>query len=161
MADILTTGPVTALELLAISDLAPPEIAARIRRAADQLAGFACPSSGAMRIVAERVRHVREEGFHALADDAYKSQHLAMAAACYALPVISATRAVAILHDRSPEGWPWPRVAWKPGHVQHIGDSFLSMAIPDRIRELEKAGALCAAEIDRLVRLQAEGVEFV
>ena len=28
-------------------------------------------------------------------------------------------------------------------------------------RELEKAGALCAAEIDRLVRLKAEGGEFV
>lgn len=155
------TGPVTALELLQISEGAPPEIAGRIRRAADQLAGFDCPPSGAGRIFAERLRQVREEGFHYLVDDAYKSQHLALAAACYALPLISTTRAVAVLHDRSPEGWPWPRVAWKPGHVQHIGDSFLSMAIPDRIRELEKAGALCAAEIDRLVRLQAEGVEFV
>lgn len=151
------SGPVTALELLRIADAVPPEVAGRIRRAADQLAGVAFPSSGAMRILAERVRQVREEGFHDVADDSYYNQHLAMAAVCYALPVNTIVRREAALHDVCPKGWPWSRLAWKPGAVQHVGDSVPSIAIPDRIRELEKAGALCAAEIDRLERLQATG----
>ena len=159
MADILTTGPVTALELLAISDLAPPEIAGRIRRAADQLAGFACPTSGAMRIVAERVRHVRVEGFHNVADDSYRSEQLARAAACYALPYADERRLGRIASD-PPREWPWSANAWKPGRFSFEGGE-VAMSIDDRIRELEKAGALCAAEIDRLDRLQAEGIERV
>ena len=161
MDDSLFRGPVTAHELLEYAALMPQKHAGRIRRAADQLAAFDCPPSGAGRIFAERLRQVREEGFHYLVDDAYESQQLASAAACYSLPVISTARSAAALHDRNPEGWPWPRIAWKPGRVQYVGDSFPSMAIPDRIRELEKAGALCAAEIDRLLRLEAEGVERV
>ena len=154
------TGPVTALELLQISECAPPEIAGRIRRAADVLAGFACPSSGVMRIMAERSRQVRQEGFIDLVDDSYRSEQLARAAACYALPYADERRLDRMTENQPPREWPWPAVAWKPGKTT-TEDGDTAMPIDDRIRELEKAGALCAAEIDRLVRLKAEGVEIV
>ena len=156
------TGPITPQELLEISAGAPPEVAARIRRAADQLAAFDCPPSGAGRIFAERLRQVREEGFHFNADDSYRSEQLARAAACYAIPANGIHRVDGYMREVPPKMWPWPAVAWKPGQVTQTGDgNSLVMPIADRIRELEKAGALCAAEIDRLVRLQAEGVETV
>ena len=72
-------------------------------------------------------------------------EEMALAAACYALPdrakqsfFMSSLPAVSYL-------WPWDRKWWKP--------------TPDnRIRELEKAGALIAAEIDRLLRLDNKNV---
>ena len=161
MADTDTnTGPVTPHELLEISTGAPPEIAGRIRRAADQLAAFDCPPSGAGRIFAERLRQVREEGFTFLIDDCYASEQLARAAACYALPYADSRRLDAMTTGESPLEWPWPGTAWKPGKAVPE-DGAIAMLIEDRIRELEKAGALCAAEIDRLVRRQAEGVAIV
>lgn len=154
------TGPVTALELLRISEGAPLEIAGRIRRAADQLAAFDCPPSGAGRIFAERLRQVREEGFHYLVDDSYGSEQLARAAACYALPYADQRRLGHMAAGVPPVQWPWSPESWKPGKAVPM-DGEIAMPIAERIRELEKAGALCAAEIDRLIRLQAEGVEIV
>lgn len=154
-------GPVTPQELLAISESAPPEIAGRIRRAADQLAATECPPSGAGRIFAERLRQVREEGYHWQRDDAYTKQELAMAAACYAHPLHEPRRSEVIPFAGVPFGWPWELGEWKPGAVHDGGDGDVGMAVGERIRELEKAGALVAAEIDRLVRLQAQGVQIV
>lgn len=159
MADI-NTGPVTARELLRIAEGAPAEIAGRIRRAADQLAAFDCPPTGAGRIFAERLRQVREKGFHYLADDSYRSQQLARAAVCYALPYQDSRRLGPTEDGIPPLEWPWPAVAWRPGQGVWI-DGHVRLSIDDRVRELEKAGALCAAEIDRLVRLQVEGGEFI
>jgi hypothetical protein len=155
-----THGPVSPQELLAIAAGAPPEVAGRLRRAADQLAAFDCPPSGAGRIFAERLRQVRIEGFGYAADDAYRHQQLARAATCYALPHDDMRRQGCLIFGGKPDGWPWPDVAWKPGHIVDLsnGESgIFGMPIEDRIRELEKAGALCAAEIDRLVRLQHAG----
>jgi hypothetical protein len=56
-----------------------------------------------------------------------------LAAACYATPPYAR---VLQGHEDVPIDWPWQPQDWKPG--------------PDRIRELVKAGALVAAEIDRL-----------
>ena len=55
---------------------------------------------------------------------------MAVAAACYALPAWCRGRT---------RRWPWDDEWWKP-------------TPDDRIRELVKAGALIAAEIDRLLR---------
>lgn len=42
--------------------------------------------------------------------------------------------------DKAPKDWPWEIESWQPS--------------ADPIRNLEKAGALIAAEIDRLLRVQ-------
>jgi len=97
--------------------------------------------TGIERIAAERKRQIEEEGFTANHDDENSHGEMACAAACYAMPTfrryITTERQVFVLDAI----WYWDREWWKP--------------TPDnRIRELEKAGALIAAEIDRLIRLE-------
>jgi hypothetical protein len=89
--------------------------------------------NGVQRIRAERARQKRRDGEHynAAHDKQHRNGELAMAAAFYATPPE--------LRDRSIERLFWPGSHWryKPN--------------ADRVRELEKAGALIAAEIDRLL----------
>lgn len=90
--------------------------------------------TGAALIVQERIRQLEEEGYDAKHDDEHKQGELAEAAACYAGAYQDARLSV------PPDGWPWGFEYWKPS--------------PDnRVRELVKAGALIAAEIDRLNRI--------
>jgi hypothetical protein len=96
--------------------------------------------NGVERIAAERKRQIEEEGFTEKGDDLYDTGELARAAMCYCMepgdyedgdePCV-------------PQEWPWEDKWWKPS-PEH------------RIRELEKAGALIAAEIDRLIRLEGK-----
>lgn len=89
-------------------------------------------------IAQERKRQVSQEGWSAGHDDEHDEGQMARAAACYALPEnIRAwvLKGYAILHQI----WPWDDEWWKP-------------TPDDRVRELVKAGALIAAEIDRLQR---------
>ena len=100
--------------------------------------------NGAERIAAERKRQIEEEGWTDIHDDDFCHEELAEAAVCYALP--KKYRVATILFP-SPRNlfevlWNWDIKYWKP--------------TSDRIRELEKAGALIAAEIDRLLRLEKE-----
>ncbi len=89
----------------------------------------------------ERMRQVLGEGWTAKHDDQHKDGELALAAAAYA---VHATK----LGDPAPPGysygvppiWPWSDADWKPSD--------------DPVRNLIKAGALIAAEIDRLERLK-------
>lgn len=85
-------------------------------------------------IAAERQRQIDVEGWTLASDSRYEDGELAMAATCYA-----ATNDLKILRQPSkiPMYWPWNAKWWKP-------------TPDDRIRELQKAGALIAAEIDRL-----------
>lgn len=100
-------------------------------------------ATGAERIVAERQRHTDVEGWTPEHDAAQVNGELALAAVSYALPDRNRAHWLTALGQRlCPLFWPWRPEFWKP-------------APDDRIRELEKAGALCAAEIDRL--LAAEG----
>jgi len=101
--------------------------------------------TGAELIAIERERQIKEEGWTSQHDDRmYANTHcLSMAAASYALPD----------HLRyDPKGstmptignqylWPWESKWFKPSPE-------------DRIKELTKAGALIAAEIDLLIRNQ-------
>lgn len=88
--------------------------------------------SGAELIALERKRQVEGEQWDQSHDDNHIFHELAIAAGCYALPPTIGTRT---------EHWPWDWGWWKPE--------------PDnRIRELVKAGALIAAEIDRLQRME-------
>jgi hypothetical protein len=88
--------------------------------------------SGVDLIAAERQRQIEQEGWTPAHDALHGSEDLAAAAACYAQPPV-----VRGQHGAPPWLWPWSEADWKP-------------TPNERIRELTKAGALIAAEIDRL-----------
>lgn len=94
-------------------------------------------SEGAALIAAERARHVSQEGWTPKHDDEHTNYELSSAACCYAQP----GRNGPYSHPNpgfAPPGWPWDEEWWKPSE--------------DAVRNLVKAGALIAAEIDRLQR---------
>jgi hypothetical protein len=100
--------------------------------------------SGIELIAEERTRQIAVEGWDAGHDNEADEGQLAKAAACYAMPeevrryggnIHGALSFIASI-------WPWDGAWWKP-------------TPEDRRRELAKAGALCAAEIDRLNRAEA------
>lgn len=95
--------------------------------------------SGIDVIAAERRRQVEAEGWTAAHDDEHTKEELACAAACYATPGLKRRN---MEHYGVPKLWPWERHWFKDSS--------------NRIRELAKAGALIAAEIDRLQRLEAK-----
>ena len=156
----IISGPVTAIEMLKLSESAPAPFAARLRRAADQIAGVQSPLDGVWRIAAERMRQIHDEGHLQVSDVAYVDGQLAMAAVSYAFPISSFTRRDGMVWGTPPETWPWLKEAWKPAPVLDNGEGDATVRIAQRLRELEKAGALIAAEIDRLVRRQADGEQF-
>jgi transcriptional regulator with XRE-family HTH domain len=105
--------------------------------------------TGVERIAAERKRQIEEEGWTAEHDDLWKNGELADAAVCYALSKedryldVMVCDSIQYLFNRL---WPFFDEWWKP--------------TPDnRIRELEKVGALAAAEIDRLLREEQRAKE--
>lgn len=102
------------------------------------------PLDGSTLIATERRRQIDGEGWtqdhdqmHAGTDD------LALAAVCYALPPDHLTRYPAS-GKTPPPLWPWHAEWWKPVYTPN--DPNLG-----RIRELVKAGALIAAQIDLLL----------
>lgn len=97
---------------------------------------------GASRIAQERARQVSEEGWSAEHDDAYTQSELIAAAACY---MAVSDPKIPLDPVDIPDVWPWDTKWWKPSE--------------DPIRNLEKAGALIAAEIDRLRRAGGKGVD--
>jgi hypothetical protein len=86
-------------------------------------------------IAEERQRHSKVEGWTPENDDAYVFNQLANAAIAYATPPEQRGGGGVIV----PECWPWDFNWWKP-------------TPENRVKELAKAGALIAAEIDRLQR---------
>lgn len=114
--------------------------------------------SGAELIAAERQRQVEKEGWTPSHDDEHVHGELATVATCYAtpnpqqvhvregygeLPILRGECAVyGDMEFTVPLVWPetWHPAWWKP---------------TDRITDLVKAGALIAAEIDRLQRMSA------
>lgn len=83
--------------------------------------------SGVELIAAERERQVSVEGWKPEHDDTHTDQQLLDAAIAYADPSLADI------------AWPWDIKWWKPSD--------------DPVRNLVKAGALIAAEIDRLQRV--------
>ena len=100
--------------------------------------------TGVELIAAERERQVSQEHWTAEHDDEHEYGELAIAGACYALPrdmrqkEIWNSTLVRML-------WPFDDEWWKPREGRGTSG---------RIRELVKAGALIAAEIDRIQRQQ-------
>lgn len=106
-------------------------------------------------IAAERDRH-EDGGFTPEHDDRYTRDELVRAAICYAYPPY-ARQEVPVKPDLGtgwvacstrealyyiPELWPFNPEAWRPS--------------PSRLKELVKAGALIAAEIDRILRAEGQ-----
>jgi hypothetical protein len=95
----------------------------------------------------ERMRQIEVEGWTPEHDDTQVHGEMAKAAMSY---VDFACRLGGRFHDHiiankqfyRPEFWLWDDELWKPSD--------------DPIRNLQKAGALIAAEIDRLLRLRSD-----
>ena len=97
-------------------------------------------TDGVKLIAAERRRQIEVEGFGDDRDDEYCFGELAGAGCSYAE---TASRQIAMApvaheHWRPTQMWRWPGEWWKPSK--------------DPLPNLVKAGALIAAEIDRLLR---------
>ena len=114
-------------------------------------------SEGIKLITAERIRQIEKEGFDAAHDDEHGGHELAYAAICYAAPrpisLVSRGDHVIQIHDPWPFEW---AECWDKRKRNRKGILVEGMLLPPkrRIRDLVKAGALIAAEIDRLIRLQ-------
>lgn len=89
------------------------------------------PTDGAQLIVNERKRQIEHEGWSSVHDEKHARGELSHAAAAY-LEFYYFKLSVTAM----PIMWPWSRKWWKPS--------------PDPVRNLVKAGALIAAEIDRI-----------
>ena len=99
-------------------------------------------SEGAVRIMDERMRQIMQEGYGDAHDDEHANGQLTAAALSYAALAVAQAEGKDYIRSKMPPiWWPphWSPAFWKPS--------------ADPIRNLEKAGALIAAEIDRLLRL--------
>ncbi len=103
--------------------------------------------TGAERIAAERQRQVDAKGWTPEHDDGYADGELVRAADCYLrfnTRLAETDDVDRLMRYHAPGGmaqphdWPWHRDWWRPSR--------------DPVRNLEKAGALIAAEIDKVLR---------
>jgi len=93
---------------------------------------------GTAQIHEERIRQVNKEGWSAAHDDSHDAGDLAAAAAAYALNAACELSPYDENHlEQPPIMWPWDASWWKPRGA---------------LRDLVRAGALIAAEIDRITR---------
>ena len=93
--------------------------------------------TGIERIAKERKRQIEEEDWTPEHDEQHNRGELAQAAAFYAYPADTGLT-------------PWERKMLFPDHWD---DRYMKLTPKNRLRELEKAGALIAAEIDRIQAL--------
>lgn len=105
--------------------------------------------SGIELIAAERDRQINEEGWSAEHDAEHAEICLAVAGACYALDVASRHTGEheswkSIYAEPVKRLWPFDLEWFKP-------------TVDDPVRQLVKAGALIAAEIDRILKDNKEG----
>lgn len=117
------------------------------------------PGNGIELIAAERKRQMEEKGYSPAHDDQHVNGELSLVAALLASPELLYRKETGNGGSRYSDPWPetWDR-RWdkrpyhdktgRPNHDVNIGTR-------ERVRQLEKAGALIAAEIDRLLRIQA------
>lgn len=94
--------------------------------------------TGVAMIAKERSRQITEEGYDPAHDRCHTDNELAIAAACYA---VNGIQGVSVAEYGDMDAFPF--------HPEYD-----KRAKHDRIRSLVIAGALCAAELDRLI---AEG----
>lgn len=106
--------------------------------------------TGIERIAAERQRQIEVEGWTPEHDAQHATGELSAVATFYSeLASLQCCDGCAYLVRQrmvtTPKSWPWDVSWWKPSD--------------NPIRNLEKAGALIAAEIDRLQRVKEVGDE--
>ena len=94
--------------------------------------------NGADLIAQERQRQIDGEGYDAGHDDEHDMGELAAAAMCYADLAVDVEISAIGDKEFTVQWWPFADNEWKPSD--------------DVVRDLTKAGALIAAEIDRLQR---------
>lgn len=92
--------------------------------------------NGAERITLERERQIVSEGYDINQDQRYKNGELVDASVSYL--IVNSVRIMYNDENAIPHQYPWSEESFKSNPN-------------DRIRDLEKAGALIAAEIDRLL----------
>ena len=97
--------------------------------------------SGAKLISLERTRQQKQEGYHISHDDGHDQGELGRAAICYVASALKITVVEHVGNGRTRDVWPGNDWDFNP---------------KDPMRDLVRAGALIAAEIDRLRRLAKE-----
>lgn len=95
--------------------------------------GMEALTPAARDVLAERQRQISAEGWTPESDDRYAEGDMSDAAGCYALHAFFAEAPT----SSPPAWWPWAAHWWKPSTPR---------------RDLEKAGALILAEIERIDR---------
>lgn len=101
------------------------------------LANVAPGPTGIGLIHDERERQINEEGFNDVHDAQYKDNELLKAAGAYTIVhIVAKERGWNITEMLAPDLWPFHKSWWKP---------------QSRRRNLERAGALIAAELDRMI----------
>ena len=108
-------------------------------------------------IAEERQRQIEKEGWSAEHDEQHTKGELALAAALYASPIPLFERRETHGAVTFKDPWPW----WDQIEITRYGDGSTTKvpawdkrAKHSRLRKLVIAGALIAAEIDRLQRKQ-------
>lgn len=102
------------------------------------------PQTGVDLIAFERARQMTHEDWSDAHDDQHDEAEMVAAACCYAALARRQTDGTVRSRAKNidpPDGWPWEAGWWKPSD--------------DPSRNLIKAGALIAAELDRLQRRSA------
>lgn len=127
----------TQMMKVAPPELIEPQLAQTSYSAAN--AAEMLGSKGALAIAEERLRQKSQERYTAERDDQYTQSQLAMAGAWYAIPPSESEACGALW----PSDWDMP----KDTHGENLTPA-------GRKRELAKAGALIAAEWDRIDRLE-------
>ncbi len=141
----MTEADLARLGNLAVS-VAVDTVGKLLNSAAMAFAAMASPVSGAVVIWQERQRQLEVEGWTPEHDDEHVGGVLGMAASAYvwAAQLADAMDASDMTPEKwgawCPDYWPWAIEAWKPSN--------------DPLRNLAKAGALVAAEYDRVARAQ-------
>ncbi len=108
---------------------------------------------GVQRIEDERARQKGAEGYSPTHDHEVNDKNeLAWAAVCYAAPGRVYVRKDFAGSVKFTDPWPWSDSS---DRRQYDGNVLLKPTREQYIRQLEKAGALIAAEIDRLLALPA------
>jgi hypothetical protein len=95
---------------------------------------------GAALIARERLRQIQKEGWTIEHDDTHRKGELLDAGLCYIYAAINVGHPAMLAPPRE---WPWDRQDWKPSD--------------DRLKNIVRAGALFAAEADRILRARSAG----
>jgi len=105
------------------------------------------PTGGAGLIAAERRRQVEVDGYSAKRDRRHDRRELLAAAACYVVDAYDPATGRSL----RAWAWPWRRSSGTCGVWLDVDLEGWKPTPDDPIRQLVKAGALVAAEIDRLL----------